>query len=64
MIQRVGSCGETRERTAARIHGYAAIVMSLCTAVEIVAVGLHVIMGIWHWASVGTHNQRAEEDGE
>lgn len=60
----VGSCGETRERTASRMHEWAALVMALCTAVEIGAVLLHGIMFVWHASSVSTHERRAIERGE
>ena len=60
----IGSCGETSERTAARIHSWAAIVMGICLVAEIAAVSLHVLMGGWHWLSVGAHTRRAEEHEE
>ena len=60
----VGCCGETSEWTAARIHRYAAIVMGFCVLAEAAAFGLHLIMAVWHKNSVGTHAQRAVENGE
>lgn len=62
--QLLGSCGETSERTAARIHSWASVVMFLLTAIEFSAVLLHVVMGTWHAGSVKTHNKRAEDRGE
>lgn len=59
-----GSCGETLERTAARMHSWAALVMFLCVAVEVAGVLLHVTMGAWHTQSVKTHEQRARARGE
>lgn len=65
MVNRyIGSCGETSERTAARIHSWAAVVMGICVVAEAAALGLHLLMGGWHWASNGVHAQRAEDRGE
>lgn len=60
----LGSCGETSERTAARIHSWAALAMALCAVAELAALGLHVVMMLWHAGSVSTHEQRARLRGE
>lgn len=67
----VGSCGETKERTAARVHQIAAglwLVEAIAAAVlavvgiAIVAVSRPAIQ--WHRNSTATHERRAIERGE
>ncbi len=60
----IGSCGETSERTAARIHAWAALVMALAALAELAALGLHALMAIWHAASVRAHEARARANEE
>ena len=61
---RIGSCGETRERTAARAH----LILTIFTRMEFVgALGIVMtttVTGLWHWRSVGVHERRAIEKGE
>jgi len=61
---RLGSCGDTSEVTASRIHAWAGIVMAIAATLELAALVLHGIMAAWHWASTRTHLERARERGE
>lgn len=78
MIERVGSCGETKESTAARVHQVAAILWRaesiLAVALAAVGAGIIVVGGAiiaisrparqWHDNSVATHTRRARAQGE
>jgi hypothetical protein len=60
----LGSCGETRETTAARTHGIVALLYAVASVFLAAAVVGEVIMSIWHVSSRGVHLQRAREKGE
>lgn len=64
MRKTLGSCGETSELTASRIHAWASLVMGICLVAEMAAVLLHGVMSVWHFASVKTHSKRAGEHRE
>lgn len=56
-MKKLGSCGETDERVAAKMHGVVGLLYSVLFVLE-------GIMIWWHFSSVKTHLDRAKEQNE